>query len=906
MTSQNTNLEIHGIVASPNPFGSSPGGSLAVADNTVIRNAGIIESRRGFNQHSLLAGGQRGTSFQSHLMAIAGSTLYYYDSSWTALAGSFSPPDGAPIRFLEANRELLFTTSRGIYSTPAFNTAPLAAGLPPAFPPFSQSDTGLGNLRLYRIVYGYRDVRGNLVLSEPSAPYYMSFNTVVPAMDVYFPAELTNYPGAFVRVYRSLTTTPPAQPLDETFLAAQLSVADADLTNGFFFADTTPDAQLGVALYTNITQEGVGQSNARPPIAKDLCAFKNYVIYANTIDFQRLFLNLADIDGVSGLLPEDQITIDGVTYTASLTGETVSAREFLVPTIATAPGLSTAQRIMAAASSLLRCIQFHNGTVLGYSIDPVVGATQDIPALSDINDTIDPAATGRMQLQAATLGQPVFSVSFGAIAEPVTSITRIGGSLVTVVQPGYPFTTVGQQVQLTGSDPLFPSGVKTIFSLPNPSTWTYSEAGPSGFVIGGYTAAHANTAQAWRTPDGLSSLDSADPSGIRISKVNQPGAAPLEDGETVGIVGQAIQRVIPLQESVLIWKTDGLYRLTGNTTADFSIQPYDLTVQLPSPESARALSNVVVAWTNKGVWAYSESSGGQSLSRAIDDALFEIRASQPALAVDAFALAYESEQMYLLWLPGVDNGGNTGFPYTLPIMFGDSVLPGAQAVVFNARTNAWTRWTPDAVDAFMDPVTDTIVLLNGGEVLQERKSSTDEDYQDVGGTATITAVIDDTHITMAGPGVGDLVIQGSVSARVAEASGSDLTLVSPGGAFTVASATYARAIDCNVTWLPEAGENPGTAKNFQEHSLNFRHASFDFIDAHYTTDVSQTEETKRRYGDPDSDSNVNTRTLMPNNKARGVMLNAGFRHQQAKCNFQLQGSSIKYRETSTRTPSHKK
>ena len=166
--------------------------------------------------------------------------------------------------------------------------------------------------------------------------------------------------------------------------------------------------------------------------------------------------------------------------------------------------------------------------------------------------------------------------------------------------------------------------------------------------------------------------------GLLISKFQEPEAVPRVNLFPVGGIGNIIQRVVPLRDYVVVITTEGLYRLTGQQNlSDFSVNPFDLTVQIVGPETACALGNECWALSTQG--AVSISDGGVRIRSGlqINDVLQRlIRQAPNSTREVSFGVPYESDQRYILSLP--DSEGDTTC---------------VQQYCYNYITNKWTRWT---------------------------------------------------------------------------------------------------------------------------------------------------------------------------------------------------------------------
>lgn len=191
-------LKIAGLYTNSNQHSAIPPGSLAEADNCVIRSKDQLEPRRGMGADSFAIG----TTVTQNAIAFydSGRILQYSEGgtqklarstggAWTAYSGTYIPPDVSLLRmkFAEANQNLYFNTSLGVKAITSLATTPVFAGVPaPADlkgTSLGAETTGLGgapnsytiipvNTAVgYRAVLGIRDVNGNLKLSAPSGRF---------------------------------------------------------------------------------------------------------------------------------------------------------------------------------------------------------------------------------------------------------------------------------------------------------------------------------------------------------------------------------------------------------------------------------------------------------------------------------------------------------------------------------------------------------------------------------------------------------------------------------------------------------------------------------------------------------------------------------------------------------------
>jgi hypothetical protein len=351
------NLAIRGLYLNPSTFGdNAPNGALTIADNVVIDRPSVVATRRGFdNSFSTI------DTNASSLFQFGGTKLLYGtdetlrvdlagDGVWTTYSGTYVKPNpayaGSRVRAIETNKNFYFITTAGTYRLDNPNNEPRLAGAPPGLSGtgsvtgssgFFPANTNIA----YRIVFGYRDANQQLVLGAPSSRIVVSNSGATSAtvtLTFQVPQEIQADPADFIyQVYRghasaNLTT----EPDDEMALCFEdVCTATATIT----VVDSTPDSLLGADLYTNRGQEGILQSNYRPPWALDVCTFKQYAFYANTRTAHTadLTLNLAGSGaGADALVPGDTIVftesgVGGATFTlTAAAANDAGAGEFAV------------------------------------------------------------------------------------------------------------------------------------------------------------------------------------------------------------------------------------------------------------------------------------------------------------------------------------------------------------------------------------------------------------------------------------------------------------------------------------------------------------------------------------------------------------------------------------------------
>jgi hypothetical protein len=214
----------------------------------------------------------------------------------------------------------------------------------------------------------------------------------------------------------------------------------------------------------------------------------------------------------------------------------------------------------------------------------------------------------------------------------------------------------------------------------------------------------------------VASTNETNPNYLYISKNQQPEAVPILNYLPIGSANTPIQRILPLRDLVLVWKTgEGIFAVYGNDISDFQVLPFDSTVRILAPDSAVTFNNAGYAFTDQGVVATSNSQGSPIMSRAIERSLVELSSDlYPFFPTATWAVGYESDRKYILGTVSATNDERA-----------------TQLVVYNALTDCWTKWDLQAQFWPRESRRRQDVFAgrpaNAG---QERKEFTNADYAD--------------------------------------------------------------------------------------------------------------------------------------------------------------------------------
>lgn len=956
---QKLDLQLLGLYTSPNNLSGVPAGSMSVADNVVINNKNIIDSRRGQTQYGsplTVGSGQVNKIFNyaSSLISNYDNKLAYDSGSgvWVDYSGTYLSPDSNyKMRSLEALKNFYFTTQTGIYKIDSLTSTPRRAGVARGLGG-SGTLSGVTGFLLddsavaYRIVWGYRDFNNNLILGAPSQRLVVineSGGTRDVSLTFTIPSSITT--EYFYQIYRSLgSATAAVEPTDELQLVAEGNPTSGEIAaKQFTIIDQTPYTLMGATLYTSPSQEGIANANYEPPFARDMDIFKGSAFYANIKQKQRLTLSLISVDlpslgyyadatvdhadlspvltniadttnlrvgmrvvgsgapadtrilsidsptqitmdktavgtGTGAYEFQDRFTIGGIDFWASATQD-LSVNTFIVDVSGT-PGQNINQTALNLLDTVNRCTT--NTTIYGYYLS----GPEDLP--------------GQMLFEERLIGGNEFFA------------TSTAGSSFSPTLPDQQYITANSAANPTVVTTLVPHGLTTgdIIQFYNSNStpsidgeWTVTVLSASTFSIPqNVTVAGTNGYFVLNTNFVVSDNDERQ-NRVAISKPSLVEAVPLYTYFDIGSANFPIQRVVALRDGIFFFKTDGIYRLSGETFSNFTVSLIDNTVTLKAPESAVPFNNQVFCFTTQGVCAVTDS-GVQIMSVPIENTLLELSSEQYTnFASASFGVAYESARQYLF--------------FTVTEM---TDTFATQAFVYNSLTSTWTRWVMNRTCGVVNTTVNKLFMAEGdsGQILIERKSYTNDDFADEQYSVVITAVTSKTEVTLASVTnveVGMSIVQGFRKSLITAIDGNDLTIESING-LTVGAALVCTPIDNLIQWTPIDADNPGILKQFSEISLFFKNAAFTEINAIFSSNISLSGETVAILnfssngwglqswgltpwgGEPGGQSVL--RTYIPREKQRASWLNLSLRNKQAFTGFSLQGVSIVFNAMSSR------
>lgn len=247
-------------------------------------------------------------------------------------------------------------SNHGVLKSTSVSADFTPAGLPRFLDPTISEQTGTvftasGQARAFRCVWGIRDANNNLILGDRSARVLLTSSASSKSAQLVFPIPPEITTSHFFQVYSTAISAGSADPGDIMVQIFERNPTSSEITTGSItWLDIIPDAfrNLGTPLYTNTDQEGSGNGNAQPPLARDACEFRGHGFFANYTDKHTMTLTL--VDAASLVADTSTVTIGGVVFTAHATEDT-TAGQFKKFTAG-----SAAQNVEDTAKSLCHCI----------------------------------------------------------------------------------------------------------------------------------------------------------------------------------------------------------------------------------------------------------------------------------------------------------------------------------------------------------------------------------------------------------------------------------------------------------------------------------------------------------------------------------------------------------------------
>jgi len=638
---------------------NAPDGAMDEALNVVIRREGMAKPRDAFAGAITSGLGRMDTiePFDGDMLISTQGVLAWYSDHTTNLddaAGdqiATSLTQGAPMT--EARGNLYVGTDDGVHKfTAAADAASQQVGI--LFPPAILVNKFAGSSVLgtevavaYRVTITRTDANGVVVVSAPSARHVYDNQHTVSTYDAAV-SVVTGHllAGDVVKAFRSREVATGVLPSDDLYLATQYTLVAADISNGSVgIPDATLEENLGEPLYTNPTREKFVRANVAPPHCESMALYKDSLFFGNTIHAQSIQLR-ADMGGFR-LMSSDKIGERRETGSVSGGSNSITG---LVDTSGIKVGMIVDH---STGFTSLTTVTVVNASDVSVSRNADAGVTTESFSFWD-SFRIDNDYYRAPPHLAADMQSPANATSSGpagyhVLSADMLALTRNDGA-----------TDLESEQEVFNASFLIRQDKR-------------SGAGASFDV---YATNGDQYSPPLNEPDGVATTSEGDdfPNAIYFSKKNQPEHVPLGNFLRVGAESHPIQRIVAARDALWVFKTDGVYRLTGQgELTGWRVDAYDPSAYLIHRRYAVELDGDVFAWTGKGIMLYGER-GDSNISRgSIGNLLAD---HEEDFGVDSNGLEDEpacwadpsKHEVYF-------HNPNTSHTY-----------------VFNVKTGTWVRW----------------------------------------------------------------------------------------------------------------------------------------------------------------------------------------------------------------------
>lgn len=946
--SQNLVLPVAGLLTGASRSVTPPG-SLLKAENVMCVRPGVIDPRPGFK----VALSTMVPSANSYTRGIIeyvkdrsnGFLCHNYDGTthsakWgdnTNVSPAPRPPNfawanlfGVLARknlYVPANpKPVKFTAISGQYE---------AVSIPPPVLEADDVGGGSGNYleavgstvpgvkgMAFRAVIRRTDSNGLVVRSSPSltATWAINDGSSVAAAATNVRLRLWNV-GDYqstdvVEVYRTLnadliddegspTTTDPSEIGDDYFLFGECLISNVVSQVLPAASFTALDENLGAALYTNADQEGATAGNWVMPSGTTGTYWRDCLWLGNVYD------------SMPSLTATLQSNSAGTSFGyVDTTVDPAGVGQFTA-TVGSATGLRVGQELGTAAA-VGTSTNFPAGTTItaisGTTITLSAAATSDTGAVSRrFRDVI------RFK-HGSTVVYTIYADSATADnsdncqldVNPALRTEDLVDLLIQTMNSG---NNSVARVQVIGFEPEAPSDASTVYRNGNVDLLFYL-IGPTAAEFGNDfgIASSLTTLFAPALPPSTTSIQYRSyptyfPNRLYYSKPYEPEHVPLLNYIEIGRADARIIRLQPLRDAMLVFKEDGLYRITGSAPSNWTVDLIDEDLFLCSPETACRYESVCYAWTNRGVVVCTEFEVQPLSSPRLDpdgSAPFD-GSTDPDEVTD---LRYAARRMRFMNESTPDKGAYAlAIPHRGLVIFavpkGLNESRSAIWWVYSVETQQWTTWDLRSRCAAYDSV-DSLVLVESGresfaEIRKERYDLDLDDYADAQYSIT-PSWSSPTTFTYTGTSysakVGDIVYSGGSSSKVTENSNGGITIAESIG--EPGSATLVESVRHEIRWQPQTVNGPHLRAIWRELQVAWSDVDADttgapdvYFDFYADASVSTTGVARAMGESSRFQVNVD-RIGLPKNVVRAYSVSPAIRIYGSKCRWRLNTAQLTY------------
>lgn len=514
----------------------------------------------------------------------------------------------------------------------------------------------------YRWTTSRTDANDLIVTSEPS-PWKKVVNTAGATRNVSLKIWLPDLAvaGDVVDVYRSLAVPSTDTPSDELYLAATQTLTSTDISNGYVtVVDVQDETALGRALYTNSTREGILKANGLPPTPSTLaywqdCLWANQHATLSSIVMQIVATDDRDTKGLYALgetgattIADPTLTVSGVSYTGGAGPPPVGALIWESGGSPTVDGVAikAGTTVSSVGGGGLTILMSQNA--LSTAAGLLVQFGHRVTVEEDPYYTVDDVQT-----------EALASNQFFSIRDMATGL---------LVGPQYAAENLAYACNVRGDTNVSYIADET------------SDAGT--VIIRGGTGVTPTSSASGALSILSETIGNENRRSVAYSKPNEPEHFPALNYVSFGSASNEVIRLTPLDDALLVWTLEGLYRVSGSAPDSWRVDLLDSSLVLLRGEMVDVMGNRAWALTNRGL--VSAGAGGveaivsgkvaRDLEKYIEAAL-----SSPSTHTDnMFVCCWPSAGAVIVGVSDSPSSiAGTGF---------------VNHFVYQPELDAWTRW----------------------------------------------------------------------------------------------------------------------------------------------------------------------------------------------------------------------
>ncbi|RYF51286.1 MAG: hypothetical protein EOO38_03600 [Cytophagaceae bacterium] len=415
---------------------------------------------------------------------------------------------------------------------------------------------------------------------------------------------------------------------------------------------------------------------------------------------------------------------------------------------------------------------------------------------------------------------------------------------------------------------------------------------------------------ALNSPAGVNqtSKNDAYKNGLMYSKPGQPEAVPLKNIIKVGSSDDRIKRIVPLRDSLLIFKEkDGVYRLSGEREGNFSVSLLDSSAKLIAPDSVAVLNGSAIGLFETGICQVTDSDVS-IVSQPVKDKLLTLFGSAlDAVRTYSFGISYETEGKYILCLPTTSSDTSSNYQ-----------------LIYDVFNGTFVEWNLAVTTGGVNGADGKLYTAESttNRVRFERKTFDYTDFADYEQAVTLSGYTG-LSLTVSGTDkmvIGDLLEQvGSLPAYITSVDvGNGVVTVDTENPWnTSLPVSHLKGIPVSIEWNRETSGNAVGFKHYSEISLPFKRAYIGKGTFNFYTDTNPGVNEVIKLGPASQGawgfgqwgdgiwggiaSPVPIRLGVPRTSQRCNTISVSFSQSVAYSDWQLAGIGLVFNPTSVRT-----